>query len=264
MPSKRTKVGTTARTGCNVPPAQQRAVSGTQQGVGKENNTSRVAPAVPAVTMPPPSARAQEPVVARGLTTRVPLLHVNNGDTPRPTSGVEGNPTGNMRGGLVPLQFPALTNSDEDEDDDLMDSSETTPGESPRRPVVEGGTVQQGVRDSEDLISAITQSTAKGCGGSKKSTISSNQRVSLKSVVKTDLFPKMKYVRGGAQLAYGSKAVKVIFEGLKMDKLPEKERRAWWTEEKMNFVRGQINIRRNNISGLLKLKFFGTCVRCCS
>ena len=147
-----------------------------------------------------------------------------------------------------------LESSDSNDSDDLMDSSETTPGTPP--PAAENVPQPSSTGEEEEIISAITQSTARGGGASQKSGLSANQKVSLKAVVKTELFPKMKYVRGGSQLAYGSKAAEVVFKGLNMDEVPEEKKKAWWTEARINFVRSQINVRRNNISGLLKIKFF--------
>ena len=87
-----------------------------------------------------------------------------------------------------------------------------------------------------------------------------NEKVALKQVVKAEIFPKMKYVQGPDEMAYNSPAFNVIKDALVGDLLVglnEKQLRKWWTPSKRNFVRAQINLRRNNASRIIKERFFG-------
>ena len=232
---------------------------GTASGGNEKENTANNVGTTN--TMPPPVA-GKESQTSPPVAAMQPKLVVE--DSSSTTAAVTlGRSNGVGRGGGTGTRRPHTTSrltalmlesSDSNDSDDLMDSSDTTPGTPP--PVAEN-VPQPSTEEDEEIISAITQSTARGgTKASQKSGLSANQKVSLKAVVKTELFPKMKYVRGGSQLAYGSKAAEVVFKGLNMDNVPEDKKKAWWTEARMNFVRSQINVRRNNISGLLKIKFF--------
>ena len=87
-----------------------------------------------------------------------------------------------------------------------------------------------------------------------------NEKVALKQVVKAEIFPEMKYVQGPDEMAYNSPAFNVIKDALVGDLLGglnEKQLKKWWTPSKRNFVRSQINLRRNNASRIIKERFFG-------
>ena len=87
-----------------------------------------------------------------------------------------------------------------------------------------------------------------------------NEKVALKQVVKAEIFPKMKYVQGPDEMAYDSPAYQVIKGALMgdlLEGLTDEEMRKWWTQSKRNFVRAQINLRRNNASRIIKERFFG-------
>ena len=87
-----------------------------------------------------------------------------------------------------------------------------------------------------------------------------NEKVALKQVVKAEIFPKMKYVQGPDEMAYNSPAYQVIKGALMgdlLEGLTDEEMRKWWTQSKRNFVRAQINLRRNNASRIIKERFFG-------
>ena len=112
---------------------------------------------------------------------------------------------------------------------------------------------------SESRVSLVSEITVKTTGD--KSNCSMNEMVSLKQIVRSHIFPKMKYVKGPAELAYGSPAFRALRQALSGDVLTgltEDGIKKWWTKSKRNFVRHQINIRRNNVSRIIKEKFFGT------
>ena len=117
----------------------------------------------------------------------------------------------------------------------------------------EDATGTSGGGSSGSVVSVITDFTGGG-------SFTTNEKVALKQVVKTDVFPKMKYVHDLDDLAYGSDAYKAIKENLDGDLLAgmgEDELKKWWAPSKRNFVRAQINLRRNNVCRIVKEKFFG-------
>ena len=117
----------------------------------------------------------------------------------------------------------------------------------------DNGTGTSGGGSSESVVSVITEFTG-GC------SFTTNEKVALKQVVKSHVFPKMKYVHGPDDLAYGSDAFKAIKEGLAGDLLQglaDNELQKWWAQSKRSFVRAQINLRRNNVARIVKERFFG-------
>ena len=116
----------------------------------------------------------------------------------------------------------------------------------------EEATISTSTSNRNSVVSMITEESI--------TSFTVNEKVALKQVVKAEIFPKMKYVQGPDEMAYNSPAYQVIKGALMGDLLEglnDEEMRKWWTQSKRNFVRAQINLRRNNASRIIKERFFG-------
>ena len=116
----------------------------------------------------------------------------------------------------------------------------------------EEATISTSTSNRNSVVSMITEESI--------TSFTVNEKVALKQVVKAEIFPKMKYVQGPDEMAYDSPAYQVIKGALMgdlLEGLTDEEMRKWWTQSKRNFVRAQINLRRNNASRIIKERFFG-------
>ena len=79
----------------------------------------------------------------------------------------------------------------------------------------------------------------------------------IKSLVKRNIFPKVKMIGDMEQLEWDGGIAKILFRELSMEELPSDEKKAWLNHRRKSMIRKSISVRRNNITTSMKKVFYG-------
>ena len=168
---------------------------------------------------------------------------------------------------------------EDDDDDDKQDNVSGGKSTKKRKVTREGGahrkrhsvgrttTPTSGMEENEDDSSEGEESNAMADDGfvslnenegkGKDGKMAQGQRDVLKSLVKKTLFPRVKYIKSAEELTVTGGIAKMVFEELGKTEAPIEDKLRWWTEERKNIIRIELGFKRNNVSSVMKQKFFG-------
>ena len=79
----------------------------------------------------------------------------------------------------------------------------------------------------------------------------------IKLMVKKELFPHVKLIYKEEQMSYDGAIAHVFYKGFGMQHLSVADKVAWWSEDKKRLIRNELNLKRNNVGNLMKVKFWG-------
>ena len=114
------------------------------------------------------------------------------------------------------------------------------------------GMESEAMADKDDFVS-LKEGVVEG----KDGKIPQGQRDVLKGLVKKNLFPRVKYIKSAQELGVNGGIAKIVFKELGKTDASMEDKLRWWTEERKNIIRIELGFKRNNVSSVMKQKFFG-------
>ena len=105
---------------------------------------------------------------------------------------------------------------------------------------------------------AVISVLASSEGRSVVSSINTEDREQFRNCIKRVVFQKVKIIVGPEQLRYDGNIAQLVFQELGLGDTSEEYKQGWWDEDKKRMVRNCLGSKRNNVSGMIKHRFWGT------
>ena len=169
---------------------------------------------------------------------------------------VRGSPRRPVRVSEELLQLQRESSDSEDDSGDDEDSGveiEETEEEQVHIDDEKDTTEDESSDDMNQKMPAAPSNWAK----EKNDEAEKKDTVAIRRVVRQSIFPKCKVITGAKQLLVGGGIASVLYKDLKIEETTGITKEEWWTEEMQDLVRREINAKRNNVSGLMRTKYFG-------